>query len=252
MSGIMSIMKHNLFKEGEMKKVFLFSGKISSGKNQLAEYVGEIYSSKGKKVISDLFAADLKEWSKQDFKGLTEVLDNLRGQFQNEIYKLISNRHAYGLADDGITDNLFKLVNKLHISDDNWFENKTDITRTLLQIYGTQIFRNRVDDMYWIKRTKDRIIKYDADIILITDVRFPNEIDYIADSDLYETYSVRINRAMVRTGKEHEHISETSLDSYNEFSYVIDNNSGLSELKETAFGLVEDVENMEVCECQQA
>jgi regulator of PEP synthase PpsR (kinase-PPPase family) len=89
-----------------MKKVFLFSGKIHSGKNQLAEYVSEIYSSKGAKVVSDLFAADLKEWSKQDFKGLSDVLNNLYNQFQNEIYKLISNRHAYGLSDDGITDNL--------------------------------------------------------------------------------------------------------------------------------------------------
>ncbi len=235
-----------------MKKLFLLSGKISSGKNQFAEYLDVIYKEKGLKVVSDLFAADLKEWSKQDFKGLSDVLNNLHNQFQNEIYKLISNRQAYGISSDGVMDNLFKLVGKLNISDENWFENKTDITRALLQIYGTQIFRNRVDDDFWIKRTKERVLKCDADIIIITDVRFPNEVDFMS-SDKYDTYAVRINRPIDRKGQQHEHISETALDDYTEWDYIIANDLGLEHLKECAYGLIEDVERVEGGEpCQQA
>jgi hypothetical protein len=151
------------------------------------------------------------------------------------------NRQSYGLPNDGVMDNLLNLVNKLTITDENWFEKKTDITRTLLQIYGTQIFRGRVDDLFWIKQTKKRIEKADADVVLITDVRFPNEIDYIVKSDDYDAYSIRINRKLDRVGKEHEHDSETALDYYEEFSYMIDNNSTLENLKESAFGLVDDI-----------
>lgn len=230
-----------------MKKVLLFSGRMQSGKNQFAEYVSEICKEKGLKVVSDLFAADLKEWSKQDFKGLSDILNSLHTQFQNEIYKLISNRQSYGISSDGVMENLFKLVGKLNISDENWFENKTDITRALLQIYGTQIFRNRVDNDFWIKRTKERIINNDADIVIITDVRFPNEVDFMS-SDKYDTYTVRINRPIDRTGQQHEHISETALDDYTDWDYIIDNDKELYDLKECACGLVDDIVKEELCQ----
>lgn len=227
-----------------MKKVLLFSGKMSSGKNQFADYIKEIYESKGLGVISDLFAADLKEWSKNDFKGLSDVLNNLSSELQFAIKVLSENRKSYGIPDDGVTDKLKQIASKLIIKDENWFEKKTDITRTLLQTYGTQIFRERVDTDFWMKRTKQRIEEYNTDIVLITDVRFPNEIDFIANSDKYETYSVRINRPLNREGQQHEHISEIALDGYQEFSYIIENNAGLSELKESAFALIEDIESM--------
>jgi hypothetical protein len=245
MSGSLDITNSEFSLRGhDMKKVFLFSGKISSGKNQFAEYVSEIYSGKGAKVISDLFAADLKAWSKDDFKGLADVLNTLSNQLRDEIYRVMSNRKCYGLPNDGLMDGLFKIAGKLNLNDENFFEKKTDISRSILQIYGTQIFRNRVDDNFWIKRTKERIINYDADIVLITDVRFPNEIDFIADTDKYQTFSVRINRPIDRTGIQHEHISEKALDDYKEFSYVIDNHSSLEEFKDAATCLVEDVESL--------
>ena len=230
-----------------MKKVFLLSGKISSGKNQFAEYLREIYQSKGKQVVSDLFAADLKAWSKDDFKGLADVLNTLSNHLRDEIYRVMGNRKSYGLPNDGLMDGLFNLVGKLNLKDENFFENKTEISRTLLQIYGTQIFRNRVDNDYWIKRTKDRILACNADVVLITDVRFPNEIDFMS-SDKYDTYVVRINRPLQRAGTQHEHISETALDDYIDWNYIIDNNAGLVELKESAYGLIEDVEKEVSCQ----
>ena len=228
-----------------MKKVFLFSGKINSGKNQFADFVGEIYKQKNKKVIADLFAADLKKWSSEDFSGLAAVLNKISSSLQKSVEVIEANRESYGLEKMGVITNLKEKINTLKIQPENFFEDKTDITRTLLQLYGTQIFRNRVDDDFWVKGTKKRIIEHDADIILITDVRFPNEVDFISNCDEYETYSVRIRRELDRSGQEHEHISETALDDYEEFSYLIDNNAGLEELKKSAFGLVDDIEKIE-------
>ena len=225
-----------------MKKVFLFSGKINSGKNQLADFVGEIYKKRKKKVISDLFASDLKQWSSDDFVGLGKILNGISHSLEVAIGQVKTNREAYGLPDDGLIPKLISLAHQLKIKEENFYENKTDISRNLLQTYGTNIFRNRVDDDFWIKRTKKRIIEHDADIILITDVRFPNEIDFIANSDEYETYSIRINRQLDRSGDEHEHISETALDDYEEFVYSIDNNAGLKELEDNANALVESIE----------
>jgi len=231
-----------------MKKVLLLSGKMMSGKNQFADFLKEIYNTKGLKVVSDLFAADLKEWSKNDFKPLADVLNTIGQQLISHVESIKNNRKSYGLPDDGVSDTMISTVKKLYLSDENFFENKTDISRSLLQIYGTQIFRNRVDDLYWIKRTKERIEKINADIVLITDVRFPNEIDFISNSESYKPYAIRINRTLNRSGKEHEHISETALDDYKEFAYIVENNSSLSDLKETAYGIIEDIEKEEQCQ----
>lgn len=228
------------------KKCLLFSGKMSSGKNQLAEYVSQIYTKRGLNVASDMFAGSLKQWASQDFKLLMGVLNDMGQQIRNEADKINKNRQSYGLPHDGVIQDLVNLVNNsLVLNEENFFEKKTPISRALLQIYGTEIFRNRVDDMYWVKLTQKRIIASEADVVIITDVRFPNEIDFIANSNKYETYSIRINRLMNRDNMLHEHDSEKALDHYQEFSYLVDNNEGLDELRDSAVGIIEDIEALE-------
>jgi KaiC/GvpD/RAD55 family RecA-like ATPase len=225
-----------------MKRVILFSGRMGSGKNQLAQYIMSELVSRGKYVTTDLYAKNVKIWAKSDFKELSEYLNCLADALKNESEKIKGNHNSYGLVGDGITNGLNAVIEKLKICDDNWFENKTNITRILLQTYGTQIFRKRIDDMYWIKQLKNRIEMSNSEYILITDTRFPNEIDYIAESSEYETYSIRINRNIDRTGKEHQHISETALDNYNEFSYIVDNDKSLENLKVVASTIIDDLE----------
>ena len=68
---------------------------------------------------------------------------------------------------------------------------------------------------------------------IISDTRFPNEIESVKK---HNGLTIRINRdSVLRTGKLFDtdnHESETALDDYQGFDYVIDNNGTIEELKE--------------------
>ena len=60
-----------------MKKiVILISGKIKSGKNQLADFMKEYFEKQNLKVSSDYFAKAVKDGCKEDFKKLADELNN--------------------------------------------------------------------------------------------------------------------------------------------------------------------------------
>ena len=101
--------------------------------------------------------------------------------------------------------------------------------RSLLQKIGTDLFRNRLHQNTWVNAT---FADYRDDNWIITDVRFPNELEAIKK---HNGITIRINRGLVeRTGKmiqEPEHISETALDDA-EFDYVIENDCTIDDLIE--------------------
>ncbi len=61
------------------------------------------------------------------------------------------------------------------------YSNKTEFSRRMLQKIGTDIFRNQVDRRFWIKRMKEKIFcdYNDKKIIVIDDIRFKNEAQYV-------------------------------------------------------------------------
>ena len=101
--------------------------------------------------------------------------------------------------------------------------------RKILQQVGTDLFRNQFHPNTWVNAT---FANYHDNNWIITDVRFPNELEAIKK---HNGITIRINRGLVeRTGKMiqgPEHISETALDKA-EFEYVIDNNGTIEELIE--------------------
>ena len=229
-----------------MKKVILISGKLQSGKNQFAEYLQKAFEKKvitvkgneyieqdyrPYKISSDLFARSLKDWCKEDFAKLSAVLENLSEQIKSKI-NLYSDTREHMIAPDAL-DDIENTVDQLKIRDDNWYEDKTEITRVILQLYGTDIFRKRVDDNFWVQQMKDRVLASNSDIILITDTRFPNEIEGMYD-DSYETVAIRIQRNINTQERIASHASETSLDNWTEWDYVVENNGSLEHLEESA------------------
>lgn len=197
-----------------MKKiVILLSGKMKSGKNELANHLEKEFTNFGLDVKLDYFAHELKENCAQDFKKLESIL--------NEYYKRYKN-----------------IEFKTHY--ENWFEKKTPITRAILQIYGTEIFRNRVDDNWWVNKLKEKILWCSNDVFLITDCRFPNEILNIYDNN-YLVYTIRLTRD-INKGKTRNHISETALDNWKDWNYLIDNHERpLSELIESSKEIAKDI-----------
>lgn len=101
--------------------------------------------------------------------------------------------------------------------------------RLLLQLIGTDLFRNQLHPNTWVNAS---FANYLNNAWIFTDVRFPNELEAIKKRN---GITIRINRGLVeRTGKmiqEPEHISETALDNA-KFDYVIENDGTIEELIE--------------------
>lgn len=113
-------------------------------------------------------------------------------------------------------------------------DEKTMTYRELLQRVGTDGMRDNVHPNIWVNAlfadytpTTDPTIKeYNEEYPkwLITDVRFPNEVEAITERG---GVVIRINRKAAEVGD--NHVSETMLDNH-KFDYVINNNGTLDDL----------------------
>ncbi len=79
--------------------------------------------------------------------------------------------------------------------------------RDVMQVVGTDIFRNFFDDRVWVNATFRDIEKEGHDMSLIADVRFPSEVEGILSKG---GYIIRLERAPLADS----HDSETALDNY--------------------------------------
>lgn len=135
----------------------------------------------------------------------------------------------------------------------NWDGKKDEIGRTLLQMVGTDIIRDKVDSNFWTYIVVTLIKAFveetnNFDVALIPDARFPNEVEISLDQ-LKDAVSVRIERKNedgtpwinpVLTEDQRNHPSETSLDIY-AFDYIVHNDEGLDTLQESARTLLIDL-----------
>ena len=99
----------------------------------------------------------------------------------------------------------------------------------LLQIIGTEVGRNYDPDI-WVKHFQSKLDSLPANTdVVVTDCRFPNEVDVLKRNGFKVIRVHRINRPA--TGRDDNHISETALDYY-DFDYNIYNNGTVEELYE--------------------
>lgn len=89
--------------------------------------------------------------------------------------------------------------------------------RSLLQWWGTE-YRRSKDADYWVKRLDKTLTEHKPEVALITDVRFPNEVDYIHSRGGYVVECVRTGDPDFAV---HPHWSETALDGYKNWDYCI-------------------------------
>lgn len=86
-----------------------------------------------------------------------------------------------------------------------------------------------VDPLYWVKRTINEIEASDACKIVITDVRFRNEIEHIKSH--FGEHSVTVARVNRFEECKHTDPSERELDNYPDFDFVIQNKGTIEDLK---------------------
>lgn len=136
-----------------IKTIYLFTGKAQSGKNYIARELNKALTSEHKTVLELSFAYKLKSF--------------------------IST-----LFDMPIDE-----VDKWKLNEQPFTANGTTM-REILQRFGTDIMRKHVDKDYWIKFVATRIVNTDYNYYLITDYRFPNELDVIDYIKLYDLYNL--------------------------------------------------------------
>lgn len=193
------------------RTIILIAGKKRSGKDTVADYLLKNI----KKSTKASLAGEVKKAAKKDFKQLQDQLNKIFNDLM--LYDLVTTNKHWGN------------------------EEKTFFSRSILQIYGTNIFRNRVDMYYWIKKEEQNIQKTNKDVIIIPDVRFPNELNYFKNNKSYNTISIKVNRNI--KGQKDKHKSETALDNYKNWDTIINNNSTLEALRKKANKIISKIQN---------
>ena len=128
----------------------------------------------------------------------------------------------------------------------NWDGKEETKPRELLQTLGTDIVRDKIDKDFFVKRLCDdiRVYSYYFDIITISDARFPNEID-IPKNFFENVISIKVVRNHFEsplTLKQQNHATETALDNYNDFDFVLMNDGTIEDLEVKVEQLVKKVE----------
>ena len=116
--------------------------------------------------------------------------------------------------------------------------NKNSTLREVLQIVGTELLREGFNKNVHVASTMANI--KDKDNVIITDLRFPNELEAVKKRG---GITIRVNRPCNICGgsgyhkmscpvsKSGEHYSETAIDK-SKFDYVIENSGSIEELIE--------------------
>lgn len=229
------------------------SGRKQSGKTTAGNFILSLYLAKfgvsdkiyldedGNIVVSDLLGDksyegnfDIKKilYQKNVSTDIIDILNVVNSQVK-----------IYNFADILKTDICMKILGLTYDQCYGTDENKNELTniqwddkkltaRDVMQIVGTDIFR-KLDTNVWVRTTIDRIVQDQPDLAIITDCRFPNEVDAI------KQIGGKIIR-LTRDPFQSNHLSETILDKDNydwsNFDFVLDNKETqlydqLSELK---------------------
>lgn len=176
-------------------KIIGFLGKKESGKDTCSDYVISYLSNLNLTTEKVAFASPLKK--------AVQVL--------------------FQLTDDQIYGSQKEVI------DDNW-----GITpRQIFQYIGTDIFRNKIDELvpntgsdFWCKSFEKSLKNINVDYIIVSDVRFQNEVDTIHKLG---GIIIKIERDLINE-KFNEHISELSIDKVKDYDNIIINNSSLVNL----------------------
>jgi hypothetical protein len=198
-------------------KFLAFSGKKQTGKDTSMGMAKDMLEKAGKRVQFAAFAELLKDkicidvlgleraaiyGSNEDKEKLTHILwdnlpPNIRTRYSNEFE--YCGGHQFKKPRIGPMSN-----------------------REVMQVVGTDIFRDMIYPLVWAGSPFRR--HFDADIVILTDLRFPNE------KECTEEHGGIIIRLERNTGLVDNHKSEVALDEHN-FKYVYQNNSSFDDLR---------------------
>lgn len=182
-----------------MTKIIAFSGRKQSGKSTAGEYVQRLMYSINPKinVCTYSFADPLKKNICVDLLGLTPQQCWGSDEDKNSLTELLWQNMP------GYTGNLTGQMT----------------AREVMEYVGTKMFR-KMKDKIWVEATLNEIKKDNADIALLLDNRFPNEVDPILEIG---GYVIRLTRNPFHSISEPEVALDPDKYDWNKFSCIIDN-----------------------------
>lgn len=98
-------------------------------------------------------------------------------------------------------------------------KDKSLTAREVMQYVGTDLFRKMYPNV-WADSTITKIKRESTELAIITDIRFPNEVEAVQENG---GKVIRLTRDP--SNGEDQHPSETALDGYEGFDLVVDNSS---------------------------
>ncbi len=164
------------------------------------------------------------------------------GSGKGEVAKIIKEYYIYKLEKCIITEYSKSLKNFAKELTD-WDGLASTKPRGYLQELGDKI-RNLEHD-FFVKRMLEDLKIYESlvDNVVISDVRFPNEIDEIK-LNYDHVYAIYVENQFSQsplTLEEQSHITETALETYQDFDYILANDTKES-LKDKVFKYLEGIE----------
>ena len=177
-----------------MTFMLAISGKKQSGKDTLVNYLHPIFESVGQ-VQYFTFADQLKKFL---IEGMG--LDPKSVWGSDEDKNKLTNYTWDNLPYDILVSNKKKGTNQLRSG--------LMSGREIMQVFGTDIMRNFFDDKIWVNSCFRSIKKSKPDFALLSDMRFPSELDPWISNGGY------IIRLMRDASKGDSHPSEIALDYY--------------------------------------
>lgn len=133
----------------------------------------------------------------------------------------------------------------MNISDWNGSDEKKP--RELLQKLGTEVIRKKIDENFFVNRICEdiKVYSYFSDVIIISDARYEDEVE-VPKQTFENVTTIRIINPNLETPlsiSEQKHLSETGLDNYNNYDYIIINDQDIKELETKILNMIKEVDN---------
>lgn len=220
------------YSETPNELLIAISGKFGSGKDTVAEILKSYY--KGFTLLP--FAGALKSFVALVGNIDVSILYTDQGKEQKNYVKepqefsVIEKKLKEIFGDypfqSGQLENAFKETISFMDGTKSWGQT--------LQYVGTAVFREKIDNDFWIKVWKIQFLLHKDKGIIVTDLRFKNEAKLLKELN-FQLWRVnapleeRIKR--IKTIRNPNHLSETNLDDYDGFDKIIENDSSLQVLE---------------------
>ncbi len=163
------------------------------------------------------------------------------GSGKGEVAKIIKEYYIYKLEKCVITE-YSKPLKKFAQELTDWDGNPNTKPRKYLQDLGDKI--RKIDSKYFINKMLDDLKIYETltDNVVISDVRMPDEIEDIK-LNYDNVYSICVENQFAASKlsvEEQAHITETALEDYAEFDYILANDT-YDNLKDKVFKFLEGI-----------